>query len=109
MITIINKLISLLPNPRREVFQTRRMVFRGIDPVPMWIVPYWFAVLLERIDSRRQLRSIVPRISTRPDASSIPAQTADARPSSAPASTCSPGSSAAGTAARANRRHHIAG
>ena len=46
MITIINKLIALLPNPRREVFQTRRMVFRGIDPVPMWIVPDWFAVLL---------------------------------------------------------------
>jgi hypothetical protein len=50
MTMIINKLIALLPNPRQEVFQTRRMVFRGIDPVPMWIVPYWFAVLLERID-----------------------------------------------------------
>jgi hypothetical protein len=35
MILIINKLIALLPNPQREVFQTRRMVFRGIDPVPM--------------------------------------------------------------------------
>jgi hypothetical protein len=51
MIMIINKLIALLPNPRREVFRTRRMAFRGIDPVPMWIVPDWFAVLLERIDS----------------------------------------------------------
>ena len=107
MITIINKLIAQLPNPRREVFQTRRMVFRGIDPVPMWIVPYWFAVLLERIDSRRQLRSTVRRISMWPGASSIPAPPADARPSSAPASTYSPGSSAAGTAARANRHHHI--
>ena len=50
MIMIINKLIALLTNPRREVFRTRRMAFRWIDPVPMWIVPYWFAVLLERID-----------------------------------------------------------
>ena len=39
MIMIINKLIALLPNPRQEVFHTRRMAFRGIDPVPMWIVP----------------------------------------------------------------------
>jgi hypothetical protein len=45
--------------------------------------------------------------STRPDASSIPARTADARPCSAPTSTCSPGSSAPGTAVRASRRHHI--
>jgi hypothetical protein len=51
MIMIINKLIALLPNPRQEVFHTRPMAFRGIDPVPMWIVPDWFAVLLERIDS----------------------------------------------------------
>jgi hypothetical protein len=33
MIMIINKL-ALLPNPRQEVFHTRRMAFRGIDPVP---------------------------------------------------------------------------
>ena len=51
MIMFINKLITLLPNPRQEVFHTRRMAFRGIDPVPMWIVPDWFAVLLERMDS----------------------------------------------------------
>jgi hypothetical protein len=51
MIMIINILIALLPNPRQEVFHTRRMAFRGIDPVPMRIVPDWFAVLLERIDS----------------------------------------------------------
>jgi len=50
MIMIINKLIALLPNLRQEVFHTRRMALRGIDPVPMWIVPYWFAVLLERLD-----------------------------------------------------------
>jgi len=41
------------------------MAFRGIDPVPMWIVPDWFAVLLERMDSRRRLRSTVRRISMR--------------------------------------------
>lgn len=51
MIMIINKLIALLPNQRQEVFQSRRMVFRGIDPVPMWVVPGWLAVLLARIDS----------------------------------------------------------
>ena len=51
MIMIINKLIALLPNPRQQVFQTRRMVFRGIDPVPMWVVPGWLAILLARIDS----------------------------------------------------------
>ena len=51
MIGIINKMIALLPNPRQEVFHTRRMACRGIDPVPMWIVPDWFAVLLVRIDS----------------------------------------------------------
>ena len=50
MIMIINKLIAQLPNLRQEVFHTRRMAFRGIDPVPMWIVLDWFAVLLERID-----------------------------------------------------------
>ena len=48
---ICNKLIALLPNPRQEVFHTRRMAFRGIDPVPMWIVPDWFAVLLERVET----------------------------------------------------------
>ena len=36
MIMIINKLIALLPKARQEVFQTRRMAFRGIEPVPMW-------------------------------------------------------------------------
>jgi hypothetical protein len=46
MIMIINKLIALLPNPRQGVFHTWRMAFRGIEPVPMWIVPDWFAVLL---------------------------------------------------------------
>ena len=51
MIMIINKLIALLPNPRQEVFHTQGMAFRGIGPVPMWIVPDWFAVVLERIDS----------------------------------------------------------
>jgi hypothetical protein len=51
MTMIINKLIALLPNPQQEVFYTRRMAFGGIDPVPMWIVPDWFAVVLERIDS----------------------------------------------------------
>jgi hypothetical protein len=56
---------------------------------------------------RRPAGTIALRISMRPGASSIPAPPADARPSSAPASTHSPGSSAAGTAARANRRHHI--
>ena len=50
MIMIINKLIALLPNPRLQVFQ-RCMVFRGIDPVPMWVVPGWLAILLARIDS----------------------------------------------------------
>jgi hypothetical protein len=40
----------------KEVFQTRRMAFRGIDPVQMRIVPDWFAVLLERIDGRLRLR-----------------------------------------------------
>ena len=45
MIMLINKLIALLPNPRQEVFHTRRMAFRGLDPVPMWIVPDWLAVL----------------------------------------------------------------
>ena len=39
MIMIINKLIALLPNPRQEVFHTQGMAFRGIGPVPMWIVP----------------------------------------------------------------------
>ena len=51
MIMIINKLIALLPNPRQEVFHTQGMAFRGIGPVPMWIVPDRFAVVLERIDS----------------------------------------------------------
>ena len=51
MIMIINKLIALLPNPRQEVFHTGRMAFRGIDPILMWIVPDWFALMLERADS----------------------------------------------------------
>jgi hypothetical protein len=48
MIMIINKLIALLPNPRQEVFHTWRMACRGIDPVPMWIVPDWFGRLAGR-------------------------------------------------------------
>ena len=102
MIMIINKLIALLPNPRQEVFHTRQM-----EPVPMWIVPDWFAVLLERVDSRRRLRSTVRRTSMRLGASSIPAPTADVKPFWAPASICSLVSSALGTAACANRRHHL--
>ena len=54
MIMIINKLIALLPNQRQEVFQSRRMVFRGIDPVPM-VVPGWLAVLLA---PHRQLTAV---------------------------------------------------
>src|SRR5262245_52947544 len=106
MISIINKLIALLPNPQQEIFQTRWMVFRGIDPVPMWIVPDRFAVLLERIGRWRQLRSTARRISMRPGDLSIPAPIVDAGPYLAPASTCSLVSLAPGTAARASRRHH---
>jgi hypothetical protein len=51
MTMIINKLIALMPNPRQEVFHTQGIAFRGIDPVPMWVVPGWLAVLLARIDS----------------------------------------------------------
>jgi len=75
---IINKLIALRPDPRQKVFHTQRMTFRGIDPVPMWIVPDWFAVLLERTDSRRRLRSTKRRSSTRPGALFMPASIADA-------------------------------
>jgi hypothetical protein len=51
MTMTINRLIALLPNQRQEVFHTRWMASRGIDPVPMWIIPDWFAILLVRMDS----------------------------------------------------------
>jgi hypothetical protein len=51
MTMTINKSIALLPKPRQSVFHTSRTAFRGIDPVLMWIVSDWSAVVLERIDS----------------------------------------------------------
>jgi hypothetical protein len=45
MITLINKLISLLPNQRDEVYQTHWMFHHGIDPVPSWTVNWLYELL----------------------------------------------------------------
>jgi hypothetical protein len=45
MITLINKLISLLPNQRDEVYQTHWMFHHGIDPVPLWTVNWLYELL----------------------------------------------------------------
>jgi len=48
MTTFINKLIALLPNPREEIYQPRWMAYRGINPLPLWTVN-WFYDLLNRV------------------------------------------------------------
>ena len=53
MTTFINKLIALLPNPREEIYQPRWMAYRGINPLPLWTV-YWFYDLLDRVHGWRR-------------------------------------------------------
>ena len=51
MIMLINNLIALLPNARDEVYQTRWMLHRGINPLPAWTVN-WFYELLDLVQGR---------------------------------------------------------
>jgi hypothetical protein len=53
MTTFINKLIALLPNPREEIYQPRWMAYRGINPLPLWTVN-WFYDLLDRVHGWRR-------------------------------------------------------
>ena len=53
MTMLINKLIALLPNPTEEVYQTRWMAYRGINPLPAWTVT-WFYCLLNVVQGRRR-------------------------------------------------------
>lgn len=53
MIVLINRLISLLPNPTERVYQNRWMYFRGIKPLPAWTVT-WFDDLLHHVQGRRR-------------------------------------------------------
>jgi hypothetical protein len=54
---LVNKLIALLPNPRRKLFHLRRIAFRRIRPVPVWAVD-WFFDPLGRVHGRRQGRPL---------------------------------------------------
>jgi hypothetical protein len=53
MTMFINKLIALLPNWREEIYQPRWMAYRGINPLPLWTVN-WFYDLLDRVHGWRR-------------------------------------------------------
>ena len=53
MTMFINRLIALLPNPWEETYQLRWMAYRGINPLPLWTVK-WFYDLLDRVHGWRR-------------------------------------------------------
>jgi hypothetical protein len=105
MLKILNALIRTLPHGGR-VYQTPRMCWRGIGPIPQWMVPDWLHRLIERRYRRRYpwlFRRTVSHIST-PTAASFISAAAASQPRSASVLHCAPANSALGIAAAA-RQH----